>query len=174
MYSKRLGKWKLSLNSNASLRDYKRIINTVETDFNSQNISYNLKAETRFKEWPNFEFGFSQTFNNLNSDAFENDFMQIQPFVFIEYDFLKDFLFKFDYRYNYFENRAQNTFNRFEIGGTSLEYWKEGSAWSFQLGVDNLFDVQFKQENSVNNFLASDRSIFIQPRTVVLSVIYKL
>jgi hypothetical protein len=174
MYSKRLGKWKLSLNTMASLRDYIRILNEVETDFNSQNINYDLRAETRFKEWPNFEFGFSQTFNNLNSDNFDNEFMQIQPYVFVEYDFLKDFLFKFDYRYNYFENRAQNTFNRFEIGSTFLEYWKEGSAWSFQLGIDNLFDVQFKQQNSVNNFLASDRSIFIQPRTVALSVTYKL
>ncbi|WP_445159352.1 TonB-dependent receptor, partial [Mesohalobacter salilacus] len=174
MYSKRLGKWHLSLSTSASLRDYIRIINEAETDFDSQNLNYDLKAETRFKDWPNFEFGFSQTFNTLNSDNFDNEFMQIQPYVFVEYDFLKDFLFKFDYRYNYFENRAQNTFNRFEIGSTSLEYWKEGSAWSFQLGIDNLFDVQFKQENSVSNFLASDRSIFIQPRTVVFSVIYKL
>jgi outer membrane receptor for ferrienterochelin and colicin len=100
--------------------------------------------------------------------------MQVQPFVFIEYDFWKDFLFKFDYKYNYFENRAQNTFNRFEIGGASLEYWKEDTAWRFEIGVQNLFDVRFQQENSVNNFLASDRSIFIQPRTIVLSVIYKL
>jgi hypothetical protein len=174
MYSKRWGKWNVTLNSMAYLRDYTRILNDVETDFNSNNINYELKAETRFKEWPNFEFGFSQTFNTLNSDSFDNEFMQIQPFVFVEYDFLKDFLFKFDYRYNYFENRSQNTFNRFEIGSTSLEYWKEGSAWSFQLSIENLFDVQFKQENSVNNFLASDRSIFIQPRTVVLSVVYKL
>ncbi|MGX1023885.1 hypothetical protein ACSSV5_001043 [Psychroflexus sp. MBR-150] len=174
MYSKRLGKWHLSLSTNASLRDYIRIINGTETDFDSQNLNYDLKAETRFKDWPNFEFGFSQTFNSLNSDTFENDFMQIQPYVFVEYDFLKDFLFKFDYRYNYFENRSQNTFNRFEIGGASLEYWKESSAWRFQLDVENLFDINYKQENSVSNFLATDRSIFIQPRTVVFSVIYKL
>ncbi|NBC57994.1 MAG: hypothetical protein GVY05_06900, partial [Bacteroidetes bacterium] len=174
MYSKRLGKWRLTLNTNASLSDYKRIINEDLSDFESQNLFYELKADTRFKDWPNFEFGFSQTFNSLNSDTFENDFMQIQPYVFIEYDFWEDFLFKFDYRYNYFENRSQNTFNRFEIGGVSLEYWKETSAWRFQLGVENLFDVGFKQENSVSNFLATDRSIFIQPRTIIFSVIYKL
>ena len=173
-FSKRLGKWRLSLNSNASLRDYIRIINLEENNFNAQNIRYELKADTRFKDWPNFEFGFTQTFNNLKSDTFENDFMQIQPYVFVEYDFLKDFLFKFDYRYNYFENRAQNTFNRFEIGSVMLEYWKEDTPWRFQLSVENLFDTQFKQNNSVNNFLASDTSIFIQPRTIMLSVIYKL
>ena len=174
MYSKRLGKWRLTLNTNASLRDYTRIINEVATDFDSQNLSYELTADTRFKEWPNFEFGFSQTFNSLDSENLSNNFMQIQPFVFIEYDFWEDFLFKFDYRYNYFENRSQNTFNRFEIGGASLEYWKETSAWRFKLSVENLFDVTFKQQNSVSNFLASDRSIFIQPRTVIFSVIYKL
>jgi hypothetical protein len=173
-FSKRLGKWRLSINSNASFQDYIRIINEKENDFASQNIRYELKADTRFKDLPNFEFGVSQTFNNLSSTTFENDFMQIQPFVFVEYDFLRDFLFKFDYRYNYFENRAQNTFNRFEIGSATLEYWKEDTAWRFQLGVENLFDTTFKQQNSVNNFLASDTSIFIQPRTVVFSVIYKL
>jgi hypothetical protein len=174
MFSKRLGKWKLTLNSNLNLSNYKRIINEETLDYNSQNINYELKAETRFKEWPNFEFGWSQTFNRLETANFDNNFMQVQPFVFIEYDFWKDFLFKFDYKYNYFENRAQNTFNRFEIGGASLEYWKEDTAWRFEIGVQNLFDVRFQQENSVNNFLASDRSIFIQPRTIVLSVIYKL
>jgi hemolysin activation/secretion protein len=173
-YSKRLGKWKLSLKASASINDYIRILNEVETNFNSQNIDYTLKAETQLKDWPNFEFGFSQTFNSLNSDTFDSEFMQIQPYAYVEYDFLKEFLFKFDYRYNYFENRAQNTFNRFEIGGASLEYWKEDTAWRFELGVQNLFDVQFKQQNSVNNFLASDRSVFIQPRTIVFSVIYKL
>ncbi len=174
MFSKRLGKWQLTLNSNINLSNYKRIINEETLDYNSQNINYELKAETRFKKWPNFEFGWSQTFNSLETANFDNNFMQIQPFVFVEYDFWKDFLFKFDYRYNYFENRAQNTFNRFEIGGASLEYWKEDTAWRFELGVQNLFDVRFQQENSVSNFLASDRSIFIQPRTIVLSVIYKL
>jgi hypothetical protein len=173
-FTKRLGKWRLSLNTNTSFRDYIRIINEAETDFNSQNIRYEVKADTRFKEWPNVEFGVSQTFNNLSSSTFENNFTQIQPFVFVEYDFWKDFLFKFDYRYNYFENKAQNTFNRFDIGSASLEYWKEDTAWRFQLGVENLFDTQFKQTNAVNNFLASDTSIFIQPRTIVFSVIYKL
>jgi len=173
-YSKRLGKWRLSLNTNGSYRDYKRIINEEISSFESQNLFYQLKADTSFKEWPNFEFGFSHTFNELESENFSNNFMQIQPFVFIEYDFWEDFLFKFDYRYTYFENHSQNTFNRFEIGGVSLEYWKENSAWRFQLGVENLFDVTFKQRNSLSNFLASNRSIFIQPRTVVFSVIYKL
>jgi hypothetical protein len=57
MFSKRLGKWKLTLNSNLNLSNYKRIINEETLDYNSQNINYELKAETRFKEWPNFEFG---------------------------------------------------------------------------------------------------------------------
>lgn len=173
-YSKKIGKWRLNLSTNGSLRDYKRIINEEVTNFESQNLFYQLKADTRFKEWPNFEFGFSQTFNRLDSENFSNNFLQIQPFVFIEYDFWEDFLFKFDYRYNYFENRSQNTFNRFELGGASLEYWKETSAWRFKISVENLFDVTSKQQNSVSNFLALDRSIFIQPRTVVFSVEYKL
>jgi hypothetical protein len=37
-----------------------------------------------------------------------------------------------------------------------------------------LFDIEFKRQNSVNEFIVADRRLFIQPRIVMCKVIYKL
>jgi hypothetical protein len=50
----------------------------------------------------------------------------------------------------------------------------EDSAWGFELSATNLFDIEFKRQNSVNEFIVADRRLFIQPRIVMCKVIYKL
>ena len=73
-----------------------------------------------------------------------------------------------------FENQTTGDINRFELADASLFYGKEDSAWGFELNTTNLFDIEFKRQNSVNEFIVSDQWIFIQPRIVMLKVIYKL
>jgi hypothetical protein len=97
----------------------------------------------------------------------------LSPFAYLEYDW-EDFIFKFNYDYNYFENQTTGDVNRFELADASLFYGKEDSAWGFELNATNLFDIEFKRQNSVNEFIVSDRRLFIQPRIVMFKVIYKL
>ena len=67
-----------------------------------------------------------------------------------------------------------NEFNRFEIGDVTLFYQKENSPWGFELEIDNIFDVNFKNENSFNQFFVRDINTFIQPRTILFKLSYKL
>jgi len=97
----------------------------------------------------------------------------LSPFVYLEYDW-ENFIFKFNYDYNYFENQTTGDINRFELADASLFYGKEDSAWGFEVNATNLFDIEFKRQNSVSEFIVSDRRIFIQPRIVMFKVIYKL
>lgn len=173
-YAKQIENFKFTLRGNASLSDYSRKINTETIDYNSQNYFYTFKTETRFEKWPNIEIGWKQGFSIFSSTIFRNEFVTLDPYAYLEYDFWNDFILKADYTYNYYENKNMGQINRFQIGGASLSYWKEDSLWSFKLSVENLFDVRYKNENSFNQFLVSDRNIFIQPRTVLFKIAYKL
>lgn len=172
--TKKISKYSFTLRGNVNLSDYSRIINDHVNDYQSQNYNYTLKAETRFKEWPNLEIGWEQRFSNFESETFKNNFTQINPYAVLEWDFLNDFIFKADYTYNYYENKNTNQINRFEVGNMSLYYNKEDSPWGFEIDVDNLFDIQYKNENSLNQFIVTDRNIYLQPRTILFKLSYKL
>ena len=62
----------------------------------------------------------------------------------------------------------------YEIANATLSYKQENSAWSFKLKAQNLFDAQFKQSNSFNDFLVSDKRTFILPRILLFSIGYNL
>ncbi|QSS97345.1 TonB-dependent receptor [Psychroflexus sp. ALD_RP9] len=172
--NKRIPDFSFSLGTNFSFSDYSRIINNETLAYQNNNYSYNWRVNTRFDDLPNFEVGYRHSFSRLNSDQIDNKFMRLTPFALVEYDFLDDFIFKFDYDYNYFKNQTTDNSNRFEIAESSLFYGKEDSAWSFEISATNIFDVDFKRENSVNEFIVSDRRIFLQPRTILFKLIYKL
>jgi hypothetical protein len=171
--NKRIPNYTFTLGGNASLSDYSRIINDEVLDYESINFGYNAKVTTRYDDWPNLETGVRQSFSRLNSDAIDNKFTTLSPFAYLEYDWA-DFIFKFNYDYNYFENQTTGDVNRFELADASLFYGKEDSAWGFELSATNLFDIEFKRQNSVNEFIVADRRLFIQPRIVMFKVIYKL
>ena len=56
----------------------------------------------------------------------------------------------------------------------SLFYQQEDSPWGFEIKATNLFDTQFKQDNSFSTFLISDSKTFILPRIVLFKISYKL
>lgn len=172
--AKQIQKFKFTLSGNVNFSHYSRIINDETIDYNSETYSYTVKTETRFKKLPNLEVGFRQDFNNFESDNFSNHFTQISPYANLDYNFLNDFILKADYSYNYYENEGNNQVNRFQIGNASLFYNKEDNPWSFEIDVKNVFDVHYRNSNSFSEFLITDQRIYIQPRTLLLMVAYKL
>ena len=173
-FSKKIKNFKCTIQGNASLSDYSRVINTEIINYNSENYAYTFKTETTFDDLPNIEIGLEQRFNHFESKGFSNDFTQLNPYANLEYDFLNAFILKADYTYNFYENKNTTEINRFQIGNASLYYNKEDSPWGFELDVNNIFDVRFKNTNSFDQFIISDRRIFIQPRTALLKISYKL
>jgi len=172
--TKQLNKYRLTIAGNSSFSDYSRIINEESQDFNSNNYTYSLSAKTAYNKGPNFELAIRQSFNSFNGSATnQNRFTQIDPYINVDYTFWNDFTFTADYTFTYYENRGQNEINRFQTANASLFYNKESSPWSFELSATNVFNIDFRNLNSINQFLISDTRTFLQPRILLFKVGYK-
>lgn len=172
--SKKINKIKYSFNSRFNYNDFYQILND-ETNLNiSKSISSTVSAETFFKNYPNVELGYTKDFSNYKSLENVTNFENDRFFINLEYDFLKDFIFKADYSFDAYQNKSNGIKNTFDTANTSLFYQKEDSPWGFEINATNLFDVTFKQQNSFNNFLISDSKTFILPRIIMFKLSYKL
>lgn len=170
---KQLGKYRVTLQGNLNLADYTRIINEKSMDYQSDNYGYTLKAETNFKDGPNFEVGWEHYLNKIKTENSENNFTQISPYALLNWNFLNDFILSADFSYNY-KKIDTNSANRFKIGSVSLFYNQEDSPWGFEIAVDNIFDVRYKTENNFSQFLIMNRNTYIQPRTILFKLSCKL
>jgi len=173
-FSKKISNYKLTIQGHGSLSNYQRTINNSLISYESGNYGYTFKTETSFKDLPNLEIGVQQRISEFTSNSFSNSFDQVNPYAILEYDFLNDFILKADYAYNYYENQSTGDINRFQMSSASLYYNKEDSPWGFEIDVNNVFDTRFKKNNTFNQFIIADQRIFIQPRTVLFKLSYKL
>lgn len=174
MLNKGFYKWYVDLSVTGTRNNYSRIINNNPIDYNSDFISYTLKTNSVYDDFPNLDVGITQEFNRLKAPALETNIMQIKPFASLEYDFWEDFLVKFDYRLTYFENQSSNSINRFDIGNASLEYWNPDKAWRVSIEATNIFNTGFRRSSNVSEFVITDRRQLIQPRIILLQFTYKL
>lgn len=173
-FSKKISDFKFTVEGNSMVSEYQRIINTDILYYSSFNYGYTYKMETSFKHLPNIEIGLENRFSEFESSSFSNKFVQLNPYANLEYDFLNGFILKAYYSYNYYENKDNNELNRFQLGNTSLFYNKEDSPWGFEIDVNNIFNVRYKNANSFSQFIVTDQRIFIQPRTALFKISYKL
>ncbi|WP_299884653.1 hypothetical protein [uncultured Lacinutrix sp.] len=172
--TKKINKIRYKLSSRFTYNDYFQLLNDDVNLNISKSITSTIGLETLFKNLPNIEINYTKDFNNYKTqntiNKFENDRLEIN----LEYDFLKDFIFKADYTFDNYNNKNQNINNTFDTANTSLFYQKEDSPWGFEINATNLFNVRFKQKNSFNSFLVSDSRTFILPRIAMLKLSYKL
>ncbi len=173
-YSTYLGKLKISYRGNASLNEYSRIINEGILDYQSYLLNNSLGLESRFKGAFNFEIEGTHRFNDLSGSNFENKFENWTASGLTELTFLKHLTWRSDAEFTYFRNITSGNSNDFLIANTSLEYWKESTAWTFKVQLTNAFDNDIKFSNSINQFQATENRIFVQPRILLFSVGYKL
>ncbi|WP_339614015.1 carboxypeptidase-like regulatory domain-containing protein [uncultured Winogradskyella sp.] len=172
--SKKINKIRYNLSSRFSYNDFFQILNN-ETDLNiSKSISSTIGIETSFKNHPNLEINYTKDFSNYQASGINNEFDNDRFEVILEYDFLKDFIFKADYTYDNYNNKSQAINNTFDTANASLFYQIEDSPWGFEVNATNIFDVRFKQQNSFNAFVISDTRTFILPRIVMFKLSYKL
>lgn len=173
-FSKKISDFKFTIQANASLFEYSRVINQEILDYESKNYGYTFKTETSFKDLPNIEIGAEYEVNEFSNANFNNNFVQINPYAVLEYDFWNSFILNADYHFNYYENQNMGEINRFEIGNFSLYYNKEDSPWGFEIAINNAFDVRYRRGNTFSEFVVNDQRIFIQPRTALIKISYKL
>ncbi len=168
----------LDIDFSAGLRyntsKYKQLVNDDLTENKNSSISYNVSGKTLFDNFPIIEVGFRQSFGNYTLSGSKSEFVASEPFLNVDYDFWNGFIVSFDYTAYRYVNKAFNEKNNYEISNASLYYNGENSGWSFELKAQNLFDVQFKNQNSFSSFIISDTRTFILPRIIMFSVGYKL
>lgn len=140
----------------------------------NENYSINIGAETTFDNFPNIELGLKRSINNFMSNSTTSQFITDEPYINVNYNFLKDFLFSYDFTHFNYRNKQQNLRNTYSIANTTLSYKKEDSAWSFKIEAQNLLDTQFKQSNRFSDYLISDTKTFILPRIFMFSIGYDL
>ncbi|WP_397444698.1 carboxypeptidase-like regulatory domain-containing protein [Polaribacter sp. R77954] len=146
---------------------------TLQTNTN-KNYDYEIAIETLFDKFPTIEIGFKQDIGNFTASANTSKFITTQPFINIDYNFLENFIFNFDYTKSNYQNKTFNQKNTYEIANATLSYKKENSAWSYKITAQNLLNAQFKQSNSFSDFLISDTKTFILPRIVLFTIGYNL
>lgn len=170
---KGIGKYKLSVKGSLTLADYEKPINTEIIANTSNNYSFGGGLETRFKNFPNFELGYTKSISEYQANT-SSEFQTDVFSAYIEYDFFKDFIFKADYRFENYENKTFDSSSTFDVSNASLFYQKEDSPWGFEVSANNIFDIGFKQRNSFSSILVSDEKSFILPRIIMFKVAYKL
>lgn len=170
---KGFGKYKFSVKGSMTLADYEKPINTVIVANTSNNYSFGGGMETRFKNFPNVELGYTKSISEYRANT-SSEFQTDVFSVYVEYDFLKDFIFKADYRYENYANKTFDATSTFDVANTSLFYQKENSPWGFEISANNIFDIGFKQRNSFSSIIVSDERTFILPRIIMFKLSYKL
>jgi hypothetical protein len=147
--------------------------NNIQTNTNN-NYDYELGIETLFDKFPKIEIGLKRTIGNFTASTNTSKFQTTEPFITIDYDFLKGFIFNLDYRKSIYENKDLGQKNTCEIANATLSYKKENSAWSYKITAQNMFNAQFKQSNRFSDYVISDTKTFILPRIILFSIGYNL
>ncbi|PQJ76693.1 carboxypeptidase-like regulatory domain-containing protein [Polaribacter glomeratus] len=153
---------------------YIQEINTTLQTNKNNGYDYEFAVETLFDNFPKIELGIRTDVGKFTSSLNTSKFVTTEPFVIIDYDFLKGFIFNFDYRQSNYQNKTLGQKNVYEIANATLSYKKENSGWSYKMTSQNIFNAQFKQSNSFTDYLISDSKTFILPRIVMISVGYNL
>lgn len=174
--SKRIKKIKYKVEASAHFSNFTQKNQNVFENNKSRNYDLELGIETLYDNFPTIELGYKHSIGNYIRPNSISKFTVDEPFVNIDYDFLKGFVFSFDYTFYNYKNKAQGFKNTYEIANTSLSYKHEDSAWSYKISAQNLFDTKFKQSNSFSQVLSliSDEKTFILPRIVMFSIGYNL
>jgi hypothetical protein len=157
-----------------SSSSFKQSINNSFVNNKNNNYSFDLGFETLFDHFPTIETGFRRSIGSYVSSNSTSKFVTNEPYVNIDYDFLKGFVFNFDYTHYNYQNKLQGINNKYNVANAVLSYQKEDSPWLFKTTTQNLFDTTFKQSNSFSDYLVSDSKTYVMPRVVMFSIGYKL
>tara|TARA_B110000114_G_scaffold183633_1_gene225358 strand:+ start:765 stop:3407 length:2643 start_codon:yes stop_codon:yes gene_type:complete len=165
-------KYKFNVGFNNS-KYTQEINNNIQINKNN-NYNYEIGLETLFDDFPTLEIGLKREIGKFISNSNNSEFITTEPFVNIDYTFLKGFIFNFNYQQSNYQNKTLKQKNVYEIANATLSYNKEGNAWSYKIIAQNIFNAEFKQSNRFSDYLISDTKTYILPRIFMFSISYNL
>lgn len=171
---KKIYRIKYKFKGTANFSKFIQVVDNVFQQNRNNNYSYSIGFETLFNDFPNLDIGFKQSTGKFISSQNTSRFLTNEPFITVNYDFLKRFILSFEYNLYDFQNKTLNQKNRFDVANFSLSYQKENSAWKYKIFSNNLFNTGFKRNSSFSQYLISDTKTFILPRILMISIGYNL
>ena len=171
---KTIKKIKYKLDGDINLSRYVQNINNQIQNNTSNSYSLETGIETLFDNFPTIEIGYKRTIGNYNPGNSVTKFVRSEPYLNIDYDFLKGFVFNFDYTRSSYQNKSLGQKNIYELANATLSYKNDDSAWSYKIKATNLINTTFKQNNRFSNYLISDTKTYILPRIIMFSISYNL
>jgi len=165
---------KYHFNVNLSTADFSQTVNNTAVNNKNNSASYVISAKSLHEKYPTVEVGFRQSLGNYTSGTLKSKFSTNEPFINIDYDFLKGFILSFDYARFDYQQKSINQKNTYELANFILSYKKENSAWSYKLSAQNIMNVKYKNQNSFSSYIISDTKTYILPRIVTVSLSYKI
>ncbi|TYB78815.1 carboxypeptidase-like regulatory domain-containing protein [Bizionia myxarmorum] len=172
--NKKIKKISYKFKSRFTYNDFYQLVNNQTNLNSSKGVSSTISVESFFRNWPNFEIAYTKDFSNYKAFGSKTKFENDEIFTSLEYDFLTNFIFKADYTFNSYKNKTAGINNQFYNANASLFYQTENSPWGFEMGISNIFNTEFKQQNSFSSFYISDSKTFIMPRIFMFKIAYKL
>lgn len=169
--SKNWSKSSLGVSAQKGWSDFNQWINNTFLDYKSSYFSYQLSASSWKEKLPFVRASFRQVFYNTKSENYSNSYWTATPRIDVSYR-MGAFVLKADYDYTY--NKQKNQSESYEFFNASIYYNKEDSPWGFELRVDNLMDIKYKRSHSFSQFMIYDQWTFVQPRTAMFILSYKL
>lgn len=171
---KRYGVFKLRFTGRFDISDYGQLIDDQLSVNQNYTQYYKTSIATNFDKAPNVKIGYNLKLSEYKSTAASNYYVTHEPFIEFDYVFLNGFIFKADYYSNTFKNITSSQKDNYKLANASLFYQKEGSAWGFEISGDNLFNIEYKLSNVMNDFFITDTKNYIIPRVYMFTVTYKL
>lgn len=148
------------------------VINNLTSKNRVSSYSFGLGFETKFQKFPNVEINYDRRVSRYETLNEISEFSQDGFYASLEYDFLNNFILKFDYQNEVYRNADININNNFETGNFSLFYQKQDSPWNFELSSTNIFNNKFSRRNSSSEFIIKDERISILDRIVLFKIGY--
>ncbi len=170
--SKKIYRFTARLTSSFSGYNYVQTINSTTIRNNTINQDIGLSLQTSYKKWPfvrlNYTKGFSQ-FSGLDEITYESDAFNAD----IDWNIYKSWAVgaAFESLRNTNSNEQKSYF---DTASASVLYQKKNSPFTFEFSAKNMFNTRTKNRYSFSDYMVSERSIYIMPRVVLLSISYKL
>jgi len=171
-YKKIYTNWYASLSYMGGLQYYYQKLQDVNRKIETNNHNVKFKIGNKHKNYPNVDTSIQWAVNEkiIDSKPYKN-----QNIVFEldeNYEFSKNYFSNISVKT--VKNLYEGNSDSFTISSLSLYYNKDGSPWSFEVDVQNVFNVSSYHKYTINEIIMNDYKSFVRNRTFVFKVGYKL
>lgn len=173
-YSRKFKWWRYDTRANFGYTTIRNVVNDQDNLNNTFNQNYRLSVGTNFEKWPNLELRYQFTQNDYSGNRAASTFTNHIPSVELSAVFLKDWVFRADYRYNNYGNPGSDNRSSFDFLNASLEYQAKDSPWIFSAEALNLLNTTFIREDALSANLISTTAYTVLPRYLLFGVRYDL